>query len=89
MRLIEKVARAICESVGPEGSADARSQMGDWPAWQDWVPQARVAIEALADAVSNGMVEVAEKEFLNVFAFTRAEALGFALSAAIRSAKGE
>ena len=46
-KIVETMARAICESVGPEGSADAKSQMGDWPAWHDWLPQARAALRAV------------------------------------------
>lgn len=57
MSPVEAVARAICESVGPEGSSDVRSPMGDWPSWQDSKPQARAAIEAFAANVTPEMIE--------------------------------
>ena len=58
---LEKVARALCESVGPEGSSDVRSPMGDWPSWHDWKPQARAALLATAGGVTKEMVDAFNK----------------------------
>ncbi len=56
-KIMARMARAICESVGPEGSADAGSQMGDWPAWHDWLPQARAALRSVRpEDISDAMV---------------------------------
>jgi hypothetical protein len=58
--IVERMARAICESVGPEESADAKSQMGDWPAWRDWRPQARAGLAAIRpEDVSDEMLVAA------------------------------
>lgn len=47
--MVERVARAICEAVGPEDSSQVKSSMGDWPAWHDWVPQAKAALASMKE----------------------------------------
>jgi hypothetical protein len=57
-KIVERMAMAICESVGPEGSADAQSHMGDWPAWHDWIPLARAALRSVKpEDISDEMLE--------------------------------
>ena len=73
VELIEKVARLICESVGPEGSSNVQSPMGDWPAWQDWTPQARAAIAAVAEWLDDALKDDDGRIYVPQFLRTQLE----------------
>jgi hypothetical protein len=90
--VLEKVARALAEATGLEGSADARSPMGDWPMWHDFRPQAKAALEVLASNVTPEMVDTLRSKLdntLNLHGWDDDEAeamMSRALAAAIRAA---